>query len=107
MAAQLSLTTCSFNGTTYYITSASVNKQKDQIDVTALSDSTSRQYMESPLFQPREVTMEFLGYGPRAGAVGTLTVAGVNGGGTVTSSSTTFAVNEPVRSQATITVASS
>lgn len=102
----LSLTTCSFAGTAYNITSASVNKQKEQIDVTSLADATSRQYQESPLFQPREVTMEFLGYGPRAGAVGTLSVAGVSSGGTVTSSSTTFAVNEPVRSQATITVAS-
>lgn len=74
---------------------------KDQIDVTTLT-ATRRQYLDSPLFSPGEATLEFLGYGPRAGATGALSVGGASvGNATVTSSSVTFAVNEPIRSQAT------
>lgn len=88
-------------GGNYTATSASVRRMKDQIDVTNLTDSR-RQYQDSPLFSPGEATLEFLGYGPRAGATGTLSVAGASiGVATVVSSSVTFALNEPIRSQAT------
>jgi hypothetical protein len=75
---------------------------RDQIDVTALTD-TQRQYQVSPLFNAAEAQVEFIGYGPRAGATGLLSAPGVSGiGGTVVSSSVTFNLNEPIRSQATI-----
>ncbi len=98
----LSSTTVSFGGTNYTATSASVRDMRDQIDVTSLTN-TRRQYQASPLRAPSEATLEFLGYGPRAGATGSLTLSGVAGlTGTVVSSSTTFGVNEPIRSQATV-----
>lgn len=98
----LSNTTVQFGGTTYTATSVTVRDMRDQIDVTALSD-TQRQYQVSPLFNAAEAQVEFVGYGPRAGTSGSLTAPGVSGiGGTVVSSSTTFNLNEPIRSQATI-----
>lgn len=106
MAAALSFTGCTFAGNSYCITSATVREQKDQIDVTCLSDTGSKQYQASPLFQAKEVSLDFLGYGPRAGAAGTLTIEGISSlGATVVSSSTTFQLNEPIRSQATLQVA--
>jgi hypothetical protein len=72
------------------------------LDVTALVD-TQRKYQSSPLRNVSEATLEFMGYGPRAGATGTFSAPGVSGlGATVISSSTTFAVNNIIRSQATI-----
>jgi len=98
----LSKTTVSFSSTTYTATSIVVRDMRDQIDVTALSDN-QRQYQVSPLFNAAEAQFEFVGYGPRAGSTGALTAPGVSGiGGTVVSSSTTFNLNEPIRSQATI-----
>jgi hypothetical protein len=105
MPASLSITGCTFASTVYSITSASVKDQKDQIDVTVLTDATSKQYQASPLFQPKEVSLDFIGYGPRAGVSGGLSLAGISGlGATVVSSSTTFQLNEPIRSQATLNV---
>lgn len=102
MPAALSNTTVQFGGTTYTATSVTVRDMRDQIDVTALSD-TQRKYQVSPLFNAAEAQVEFVGYGPRAGSSGALTAPGVSGiGGTVVSSSTTFNLNEPIRSQATI-----
>lgn len=102
MPAALSNTTVQFGGSTYTATSVTVRDMRDQIDVTALSD-TQRKYQVSPLFNAAEAQVEFVGYGPRAGASGALTAPGVSGiGGTVVSSSTTFNLNEPIRSQATI-----
>jgi len=100
--AALSNTTVQFGGTTYTATSVVVRDMRDQIDVTALSD-TQRKYQVSPLFNAAEAQVEFVGYGPRAGVSGALTAPGVSAiGGTVVSSSTTFNLNEPIRSQATI-----
>jgi hypothetical protein len=99
--AALSNTIVSFNGTAYTATSVTVRDMRDQIDVTALSD-TQRKYQVSPLFNAAEAQVEFIGYGPRAGTSGPLTAPGVSLGGTVVSSSTTFNLNEPIRSQATI-----
>lgn len=102
MPIALSKTTVSFSSTTYTATSIVVRDMRDQIDVTALSDN-QRKYQVSPLFNAAEAQFEFIGYGPRAGASGALTAPGVSGiGGTVVSSSTTFNLNEPIRSQATI-----
>jgi len=101
MAAARSSTTVTFAAVTYTATSASVRKSRDQVDVTSLNDN-QRQYIVSPLFGTSEVQLEFLGYGPRAGNSGSLVAAGVSAVGTVVSSSTTFRVNEPIRSQATI-----
>lgn len=102
MPAALSNTTIAFGGTNYTATSVTVRDMREQIDVTALSD-TQRQYQVSPLFNAAEAQVEFVGYGPRAGATGSLTGPGVSGiGGTVVSSSVTFNLNEPIRSQATI-----
>lgn len=107
MAAALSFTGCTFAGASYCITSATVREQKDQMEVTCLADATSKQYQASPLYQAKEVSLDFLGYGPRAGATGTLTIEGISSlGATVVSSSTTFQLNEPIRSQATLQVAS-
>ena len=92
----------SFSGTVYTATSVTVRDMRDQIDVTALKD-TQRQYQVSPLFNAAEAQVEFIGYGPRAGASGALSAPGVTGiTGTVVSSSVTFNLNEPIRSQATI-----
>jgi hypothetical protein len=102
MPAALSNTTIQFGGASYTATSVTVRDMRDQIDVTALSDN-QRKYQVSPLFNAAEAQVEFIGYGPRAGATGSLTAPGVSGiGGTVVSSSTTFNLNEPIRSQATI-----
>ena len=98
----LSYTGITFSGSTYVASSVSVRDMRDQIDVTALTD-TQRQYQVSPLFNAAEAQVEFIGYGPRAGATGLLSAPGVSGiGGTVVSSSVTFNLNEPIRSQATI-----
>jgi hypothetical protein len=98
----LSYTALVFAGATFTATSASVKDMREQIDVTSLTN-TRRQYQASPLLSQSEATLEFLGYGPRAGATGSLTLSGVAGiVGTVVSSSTTFSVNEPIRSQATV-----
>lgn len=102
MPIALSKTTVSFSGVTYTATSVVVRDMRDQIDVTALSDN-QRKYQVSPLFNAAEAQFEFIGYGPRAGNSGLLTAPGaVAIGGTVVSSSTTFNLNEPIRSQATI-----
>lgn len=102
MPATLSNTGITFSGATYVATSVTVRDMRDQIDVTALTD-TQRQYQVSPLFNAAEAQIEFVGYGPRAGATGALSAPGVSSiGGTVVSSSTTFNLNEPIRSQATI-----
>jgi hypothetical protein len=72
------------------------------LDVTSLLD-TQKQYQAAPLREASEATLEFMGYGPRAGASGAFTAPGVSAlGGTVISSSTTFAVGNIIRSQATI-----
>lgn len=98
----LSYTGVTFASTTYKVTNVSVRDMKDQIDVTTLND-TRRQYQAAPLFQAAEATVDFMGYGPRAGATGSFSAPGVSGiGGTVVSSSLTLQLNEPVRSQATI-----
>ena len=102
MPAALSNTGITFGGTTYAATSVTVRDSRDQIDVTNLS-STQKQYQVSPLFSTAEAQIDFVGYGPRAGATGAFSAPGVSGiGGTVVSSSTTFNVNEIIRSQATI-----
>lgn len=102
MPAVLSSTGITFSGTNYACASVTVRDSAEQLDVTSLGD-TQKQYQNSPLKSPSEATFEFLGYGPRAGASGAFSAPGVGGlGGTVTSSSTTFAVNNIIRSQATI-----
>ena len=98
----LSYTGITFSGSTYAATSVTVRDMREQIDVTVLTD-TQRQYQVSPLFNAAEAQIDFMGYGPRAGASGSLSAPSVSGiVGTVMSSSVTFAVNEPIRSQATI-----
>jgi hypothetical protein len=100
--AALSSTAITFSGSTYACASVTVRDSAEQLDVTTLTD-TQRQYQNSPLKNAAEATLEFMGYGPRAGATGAFTAPGVSGlGATVTSSSTTFAVNNIIRSQATI-----
>jgi hypothetical protein len=100
--AVLSSTGITFSGATYACASVSVRDGAEQLDVTALSN-TQRQYQNSPLRNVSEATLEFMGYGPRAGATGTFSAPGATGlGATVISSSTTFAVNNIIRSQATI-----
>ena len=102
MPAALSSTGITFAGSSYAAMSVSVKESRDQIDVTTLADG-QRKYQVSPLFAAAEATLEFMGYGPRAGATGALSAPGVSSiGGTVVSSSTTFALNEPIKSQATI-----
>ena len=102
MPAALSSTGITFAGTSYACASVTVRDSADQLDVTAPTDS-QKQYQNSPLRNAPEATLEFMGYGPRAGASGTFTAPGVAGlGATVTSSTITFAVNNIVRSQATI-----
>lgn len=102
MPAALSSTAITFSGSTYACASVTVRDSADQLDVTVLTD-TQKQYQNSPLKNAAEATLEFMGYGPRAGATGTFSAPGVSGlGATVMSSSTTFAVNNVVRSQATI-----
>lgn len=102
MPAALSSTGITFAGSTYACASVSVRDGSEQLDVTALVD-TQRKYQSSPLRNVSEATLEFMGYGPRAGATGTFSAPGVIGlGATVISSSTTFAVNNIIRSQATI-----
>lgn len=101
MSAELSSTAITFAGAVYACASVTVRDSAEQLDVTALSD-TQRKYQNSPLKNASEATLEFMGYGPRAGASGTFGAPGVSLGATVTSSSTTFAVNNIVRSQATI-----
>lgn len=102
MPAVLSTTAITFAGSTYACGSVSVKDSAEQLDVTTLTD-TQKQYQNSPLKNAAEATLEFMGYGPRAGATGTFSAPGVSGlGATVVSSSTTFAVNNIVRSQATI-----
>ncbi len=102
MPAALSSTAITFSGSTYACASVTVRDSAEQLDVTTLTD-TQRQYQNSPLKNAAEATLEFMGYGPRAGATGAFTAPGVSGlGATVTSSSTTFAVNNIIRSQATI-----
>jgi len=98
----LSYTGITFGSSTYAATSVTVRDMREQIDVTVLTD-TQRQYQVSPLFNAAEAQIDFMGYGPRAGVGGALTAPSVSGiVGTVMSSSVTFAVNEPIRSQATI-----
>jgi len=100
--AALSSTGITFSGTTYACASVTVRDSAEQLDITSLTD-TQKQYQNSPLKNAAEATLEFMGYGPRAGATGTFSAPGVSGlGATVTSSSTTFAVNNIIRSQATI-----
>lgn len=103
MPAALSTTGVTFAGSSYAVSSVTVKDMRDQLDVTSLSN-TRKQYQVSPLFSPAEATMEFLGYGPRAGTTGSFSLtSGVSGlGATVTSSSTTFSVNDVIKSQATL-----
>lgn len=102
MPAALSSTAITFAGSTYACASVSVAESTEQLDVTTLTD-TQRKYQNSPLKDAAEATLEFMGYGPRAGATGTFSAPGVSGlGATVVSSSTTFAVNDIIKSQATI-----
>ena len=102
MPAALSNTGITFSNTTYAATSVTVRDSRDQIDITNLS-STQKQYQVSPLFSTSEAQIDFVGYGPRAGASGLFSAPGVSSiSGTVVSSSTTFNVNEIIRSQATI-----
>lgn len=98
----LSSTGITFSGSNYVATSVTVRDMRDQIDVTTLVDG-QRQYQVSPLFNAAEAQIEFMGYGPRAGATGSFSAPGVSGlGATVVSSSVTFNLNEPIRSQATL-----
>lgn len=93
----------SFGGTAYTVTGISVQDSIQMQDITTLDDSTFRRVTKSALKDAAQATLDFLGYGPRAAATGSFTAPGVSGiGGTVISSSTTLAVGEPVRSQATI-----
>lgn len=102
MPAVLSSTAITFSGQTFACASVSVAESAEQLDVTTLTD-TQRKYQNSPLKNAAEATLEFMGYGPRAGATGNFSAPGVSGlGATVVSSSTTFAVNDIIRSQATI-----
>ena len=102
MPAALSSTGITFAGSTYACASVTVRDSAEQLDVTALTD-TQKQYQTAPLKNASEATLEFMGYGPRAGVSGTFSAPGVSAlGGTVTSSSTTFAVGNIIRSQATI-----
>lgn len=102
MPAALSSTGITFAGNTYCCSSVTVRDGAEQLDVTCLTDN-QRKYQNSPLKNISEATLEFMGYGPRAGTTGAFSVVGVsNLGATVTSSSTTFAVNNIVRSQATM-----
>lgn len=102
MPAALSSTGITFAGTIYACASVTVRDSAEQLDITSLTD-TQRQYQNSPLKNAAEATLEFMGYGPRAGSTGTFSAPGVSGlGATVTSSSTTFAVGNIIRSQATI-----
>ena len=102
MPAALSSTGITFAGTNYACASVTVRDSAEQLDVTALTD-TQKQYQNSPLKNVAEATLEFMGYGPRAGTSGSFSAPGVSGlGATVTSSSTTFAVNNIIRSQATL-----
>jgi hypothetical protein len=100
--AALSSTGITFSGSTYACASVTVRDSAEQLDVTTLTD-TQKQYQNSPLKNGSEATLEFMGYGPRAGATGAFSAPGVSGlGATVTSSSVTFAVNNIIRSQATV-----
>jgi hypothetical protein len=100
--AALSSTGITFSGSTYACASVTVRDSAEQLDVTTLTD-TQKQYQNSPLKNGSEATLEFMGYGPRAGATGAFSAPGVaNLGATVTSSSVTFAVNNIIRSQATL-----
>jgi hypothetical protein len=100
--AALSSTGITFAGSTYACASVTVRDSAEQLDVTSLLD-TQKQYQAAPLREASEATLEFMGYGPRAGASGAFTAPGVSAlGGTVISSSTTFAVGNIIRSQATI-----
>lgn len=102
MPAALSSTGITFAGSTYACASVTVRDSAEQLDVTALTD-TQKQYQVAPLKNASEATLEFMGYGPRSGVSGAFTAPGVSAlGGTVTSSSTTFAVGNIIRSQATI-----
>ena len=102
MPAALSSTGITFAGSTYACSSVSIRDAAEQLDVTVLTD-TRKKYQSSPLKNASEATLEFMGYGPRAGATGTFSAPGVSGiGATVMSSSTTFAVNNVIRSQATM-----
>lgn len=102
MAAALSNTGITFSGTVYQATSVSVKDVRESLDVTSLND-IQKQYQASPLFGAAEATVDFVGYGPRAGATGAFSCPGVAGlGATVVSSSVTFNVNEIIKSQATI-----
>ena len=95
--------TVTFGGTAYTVTGISVKDSQDTLDVTTLSDTTSRNLINAPFKQAAEATIDFFGVGPRARATGAFSAPGVSGlVGTVVSSSVTLAVNEPVRSQATI-----
>jgi hypothetical protein len=100
--AALSSTGITFAGSTYACASVTVRDSAEQLDVTSLLD-TQKQYQAAPLREASEATLEFMGYGPRAGASGAFAAPGVSAlGGTVISSSTTFAVGNIIRSQATI-----
>ena len=102
MPAALSSTGITFGGTSYACSSVTVRDATEQLDVTVLTD-TQKQYQPAPLRSRSEATLEFMGYGPRAGVSGVFIAPGVaNLGGTVTSSSTTFSVGDIIRSQATI-----
>ena len=102
MPAALSSTGITFSGATYACASVTVRDSAEQLDITSLTD-TQKKYQNSPLRNASEATLEFMGYGPRAGVSGAFTAPGVSGlGATVTSSSVTFAVNNIIRSQATI-----
>ena len=102
MPAALSSTGITFAGSTYACASVTVRDSSEPLDVTSLVDS-QKQYQAAPLKNVSEATLEFMGYGPRAGSSGAFSAPGVSGlGGTVTSSSTTFAVGNIIRSQATI-----
>lgn len=102
MPAALSSTGITFGGATYACASVTVRDSAEQLDVTTLVD-TQKQYQNAPLKNASEATLEFMGYGPRAGNSAAFSGPGVSGlNGTVTSSSTTFAVGNIIRSQATI-----
>lgn len=103
MASKAAGITVTFNGTTYFVSSISVKENLQSLDITTLDDLQSRALTSATLRDAAEATIDFMGYGPRARATGSFAAPGVSGlGATVVSSSTSFAVNEPVRSQATI-----
>lgn len=115
-------TTLSFAGTTYTVTSLTVNfsdvsGESDRIDVSHLGLTTGANILTvaRPLKGSasgetgKEVSFDYIGTTQLVGGTtGTLTIAGgtsISGNATVVSSSLTLAVNDVIRGSATVRVA--